>query len=744
MKKLFLFAAAAALLAACSSKDDLSTGQQPQQAVATDDGAVGFEAYTGRAATRAGWAGSLTNTTLKGGSGNAEGFGVFGYYTDNNDYDQRATPNFFYNQKVSYQTTPSTGWVYSPLKYWPNEYGDNAISEDADKVTYFAYAPWVNIIPSSGKIERESGESDADYKEREQWGIVGMTSNTTQGDPIIKYIASFRANQSVDLCWGVADNGDGVWPTVEPEKALNINNGNPWINIYRPASTDQKVKFTFKHALAQMRINIDAIFDEDNNTTPSTDDVNAKTRIWVREVKFTGFATKGSLNLNNGDEPSAANTPKWLDFNGQNELVSEAVAVYDGRKDGKEGVAGSVATNEKTLGLNPAIVQDGIYEKTSGTDVYVSAALEVNGVDPAGTGGPSFKRPGVTKSTVNLFAQDATNANGTTNNSLFYVIPTDEDFEIEIVYDVETVSENLAQNLSDGQTKGTSIENRIRKTVTFGGADATTAKRLKAGHSYTLNLHLGMYSVKFDATVNDWIDEQAQDIDLPLNVPAFAAAATMTTPIEVTLPYSGDYTFAITGLNAGEAVNYTAPTTPLANWTCSSPAPADASGVAIETLDTEANPLTVNRKHVEAKWTGATSTKLVNMTFTQKAHPLFLTASASASSNVITLTRHNSSTDVGVEDWGSTTTGWLCAPTTGTPVTVCNANTYIKVWRNGVELDNTALTTTAAGNKFQFSDTGTASTNTITIADTFKSGDAITVELKTGDLPAETVSYRVP
>jgi hypothetical protein len=132
------------------------------------------------------------------------------------------------------------------------------------------------------------------------------------------------------------------------------------------------------------------------------------------------------------------------------------------------------------------------------------------------------------------------------------------------------------------------------------------------------------------------------------------------------------------------------------------------------------------------------------MTFTQKAHPLFLTASASASGSVITLTRHNSSTDDGVDDWGTTTTGWLCEPTTGNPVTVCDANTYIKVWRNGVELDNTALTTTAAGNKFQFSNTGTASTNTITIADTFKSGDAITVELKTGDLPAETVSYRVP
>ena len=93
------------------------------------------------------------------------------------------------------------------------------------------------------------------------------------------------------------------------------------------------------------------------------------------------------------------------------------------------------------------------------------------------------------------------------------VIPNGDEFTVEIVYDVETLDPNLANYVSDNKTKGSSIENRISKTVTFGSA--TT---LENGKKYTLKLHLGMNSVKLDAAVSDWDNSSAaQEVKLPSN-----------------------------------------------------------------------------------------------------------------------------------------------------------------------------------------------------------------------------------
>ena len=147
MKKFFLFAAAA-LLAACSG-DDLTVKEQPQ--VQEEPGAIGFDVYMERGVTRSGLTGDLTSTRL--GTVDNDGFGVFGYYTDNKDYDQLAIPNFFYNQRV-YAKTATNTYEYEPVRYWPNEYGDKAISDDVDRVTFFAYAPCVDVEPTTGKLSQ--------------------------------------------------------------------------------------------------------------------------------------------------------------------------------------------------------------------------------------------------------------------------------------------------------------------------------------------------------------------------------------------------------------------------------------------------------------------------------------------------------------------------------------------------------------------------------------------------------------
>ena len=726
MKKVFLFAAIAALFAACSSKDEVVKDdiQQPQ----LENGAIGFDVYTQKATTRAGWAGLLNTGALQeNGDGKANGFGVFGFYTDNNEYDQRSVPNFMYNQQVTWS---GSVWQYEPLMYWPNEYGSNAISDDQDKVSFFAYAPYVEVIPTSGKIVG----ADAD-KSLEQWGITGMTRNSNQGDPILKYIASFDKDKSVDLCWGVAPNAE--WNITQTGTDQNIKAGYPWLDVERPANTNQKVKFIFKHATAQMQINIDADVNVDGHGHNNV--VDAKTRVWVRQITFKGFAMKGSLNLNN-DDPSDAEKPKWLDYNGQNEIVAEDITIYDGRKDGKEGVLGAVATNEKSLGLNARLIQDEPYAGASWPDPSSPNNTVYNAPSLAG-------KPGVTNVTVPLFE----------NGGIFHVIPTDDAFEVEIVYDIETVDPNLAQNLSDNTTKGSSIENRISKQIKFGSDATNTFTTLKPGHSYKLDLHLGLNSVEFDATVSEWLKEAPQDVDLPLNIPAFVAKTTPASgaAYNVTLPYTGSYTFAMTGLDGGESVSSDPATINIdgQTWTLTT-ANANTSGVAIQTLTTVANPKTVNRQQV-VTLTGAQSSKGVQMTFTQQAHPLFLAITGFANNGdgrgVITLKRHDSEAHEAIPTNWTAKTGWLCDNDVATELTdngnpdAATPTKGIAVYRNGKELTwkKDALTADADYGMYNFKNTSDAAneyTNTITIGDALQPGDVIKVYLKTGDAPLEVVS----
>lgn len=447
MKKFLVFAVAGLALMACNKQET------PAAPELSTPNAVSFGAYLNRGvATRSGAAGLMDVNKLQN-----TGFGVFAYYTDFNLYDAQSTPNFMYNQKVS-----GANWEYTPVKYWPNEYGQNAISDDVDKVSFFAYAPYVDVTPATGKVQ------DATY------GITGMNRNSQSGDPILKYIGSFDPTKSVDLLWGVAAEADAqAWPLANSGNQDDLAAGLPWLNVQRP-TVDKKLKFTFDHALSQLNVQIDADVDA---TEESATALAAGTKIYVRSITFSGFSMKGALNLNN----TVADKAEWLDYQGINNIdSSEPFVIYDGRKDGREGVAGATASNEKSLGLNEVIISDDGNSKV-----------------------------GVTAAAVNLFqSADA--------EAPIYVIPVDEAIEITIDYDVETADPTLANLLSDGETYGSKINNKITKKVTFGSA---TANKFENGKSYVIKLHLGMNSVKFDAAVQPWVDAAAEgEAWLPANL----------------------------------------------------------------------------------------------------------------------------------------------------------------------------------------------------------------------------------
>ena len=137
MKKNYLFgmlALAAMTMVGCSNDEVVNDYSQ--------DNAIQFGTYVGRGAeSRA----QVIDTKVLG----EEGFGVFAFFTENEDFDaSKHTPNFMYNQKVTAtgwvqetvddngNVTPGyyTNWTYSPVKYWPNDRDD--------KVSFFAYAPY--------------------------------------------------------------------------------------------------------------------------------------------------------------------------------------------------------------------------------------------------------------------------------------------------------------------------------------------------------------------------------------------------------------------------------------------------------------------------------------------------------------------------------------------------------------------------------------------------------------------------
>lgn len=635
MRKIYLFAAAAAMFAACSS-DKLETPAPPQPEL--KEIAVGFDAYTQRGVTRSGNTGTLVTNGAGVGQIDLEtvGFGVFGYYTDLNEYDQLYTPNFMYNQKVS-----TAGWTYSPVKYWPNEYGTSALSDDVDKVSFFAYAPYVDVTPTSGKVDANENT----------WGITGMTKNSATGDPIIKYVCS-SANP-VDLCWGVV-GATNTWAKINGTQTMPI--GLPWLNVERPATTDQKMKFTFQHALAQLNVKIDAAIDE---LTPATNELDSKTKIYVRNISFTGIAQKGALNLNN----TTSNKALWLNYNGTDELDSgDAVTIHDGLKDGKEGT-GQVATNEKSLGLNPDVISN--------------------------LGNTS---PGVEKTAKDLFQF------GTA-----YVIPTGESMTVTITYDVETADDNLAGYLSDGATHGSSIQNVISKEVHFGG----TNDYLENGKKYTLNLHLGMNSVKFEAEVADWQDDAVRDVHLPFNALSFASGSNGTVNIDAA---DTNAEFYITGQDksADATVVESVGTLGLTASTVDNTLRATYGITKVTPQGITAN-TTTSKKEGSITVTDAAGAVSV-VTITQAAHALGLEL-ASYATNVFTFTVDPALTDITALDASGVT---------------------VQVKKNGTDL---------VGGGTDYSITTTDLTLTLTSAPSL--GDKFVFIVKANDADAVTINYTV-
>ena len=228
-KKFLMLAAATTMFAACSNEMDTISSPEVAQgnAEVSAQTPVLFDAYSGRALTRAGAEGSLDNTALQ-----SNGFGVFGYYTENEFYNDTYQPTFMYNAKVS-----TTSWTYSPLKYWPNEFGSAAQSDDVDRLSFFAYAPYVQVDPSTGI---PNGGLDATS------GIIAMTRNSSTGDPFVKYAVNFDPAHQVDFSWGVAKTGAPA--AVDGATQSTVAAGSPFKDLVKPQASAPQLAVTAERA----------------------------------------------------------------------------------------------------------------------------------------------------------------------------------------------------------------------------------------------------------------------------------------------------------------------------------------------------------------------------------------------------------------------------------------------------------------------------------------------------------------
>jgi len=289
-------------------------------------------------------------------------------------------------------------------------------------------------------------------------GITGLSGINATGDPIVYFTVPMAMNRQVDLCWGTTD---GEQTISGGGSSVTVADGMPLLDLTRMASHSGTVDIRFHHALAKLNVTIDALVDG----VPAID-LDGYTRIYIRSVSFTGFTLSGALNLRN----TVASTPRWSALVGGS-LPTAAVVFNDGRIDGAEGKAvGGANTGEPNLLLNPDIVQ---------VDTYTN--------------------PGVTTTRVNLF-------NSPTVTDPVYVIPTGGDMNVTVVYDVETRDAKLTGHyLSDGATAGHVSHNRVTSGGVFAG--------MAAGKAYTLNIHVGVTSVKTEARIYDW-DSTTENMSL--------------------------------------------------------------------------------------------------------------------------------------------------------------------------------------------------------------------------------------
>ena len=236
---------------------------------------------------------------------------------------------------------------------------------------------------------------------------------------------------------------------------------------------DDKVTFNFAHALSRIGFTVKAITDEVTAVVPNKLDDN--TFIVLKKVKLSSvagvgnsepttgvFYTNGKLNLNNPSTATTAAPALWTDCTG-----AQTFTLADE----------NFVEQNVTYPLGISYTENG-FVLTENTSI------------------------------INTIAGNSTMENQlNAADSFIMVIPqnlSSAGFYVYVEYDVVTIDESLTNKLSV-------VTNHISKKV--------DGLNFESGKAYTLNLQLGMTSVKVTASVDNWNDVSGTNVDLPINTP---------------------------------------------------------------------------------------------------------------------------------------------------------------------------------------------------------------------------------
>ena len=471
-KKLFFAVAAIAMLASCSQNDELTqpTVAQSQQTP------VDFGTYVSKSATtRAGSTGTITTAQLLAQKG---GFGVFAYMKGTNGATDcyttgtwnEAAPNFMYNQLISGTDAVAPEWSYTPIKYWPNDFANGNVDNktgagETNNAQGSANAGKVSFFAYAPYIAVTASTGAPTSAYTPDYGITALTNNTATTEPKVTYKFKYTSTSPYDYTTAAADNIDLLWGMRGSAEVYNLANGGTsaalgadGYNIdLTKQTTGEKINFKFKHALAKIGGTAGLKVMLDVDNN-AAGALDSKSNVSIQSIVIEGV------------EDKIATTGVFNIAKGEWESPT-------------------LDTNyEQTELLN-------ITHATDGVDANIFTAVGTPYTYSSG-----WNHEGVTNTAKPIFTS------GTPAE--FYLIPgvANQEIKVTITYQVRTYDENVSGNYVT-----------VNQTI----SNIVTLPALAVNHYYTLIMHLGLTSVKFEASVAPWDTDgsgEEQKIWLPSNV----------------------------------------------------------------------------------------------------------------------------------------------------------------------------------------------------------------------------------
>ena len=345
---------------------------------------------------------------------------------------------------------------------------------------------------------------------------VSYDPNTTTGS-----VLNYMNNQEVTSTDGTNWTYSPIkyWPNETNDRltffayapyddADDIDNTNGYDNIeFEVTQGDPIIDFAVNSTVKSQQ---DLVWSRTNNKdiikNPNVDVDDKVTFNFAHALSRIGFTVKAIT-----DEVTAGVTPKALDNNTfivlKKVMLSSVAGVGN-----SEPTTGVFYTNGKLNLNNPydAVPATALWTDCTGAQTFTLADenfVEQNVTYPLGT---SYNIAGFVL-TENLSIIHTIAGNSTMGNplnaadSFIMVIPQDlssAGFFVYVEYDVVTIDESLTDKLSV-------VTNHISKKV--------DGLNFESGKAYTLNLQLGMTSVKVTASVDNWNDVSGTNVDLPIN-----------------------------------------------------------------------------------------------------------------------------------------------------------------------------------------------------------------------------------